>query len=162
RSEAQRAADAAALAGASGYREYDPQVHPMLAVDRARQLAYEYATRNTIRGTPIDSSEVFLETDHQEYFIRVTVRRPAVELGFARIFGINSLPVTARAAAVADPGNSTSTCIKPFGIPDMWEEMDPNEDRNGNQVFDFGVLGNPGGGGGSGPVEVWHFDPVND
>src|SRR5690554_6197874 len=46
RSEAQRAADAAALAGASGYREYDPQVHPMLAVDRARQLAYEYATRN--------------------------------------------------------------------------------------------------------------------
>ena len=54
RSEAQRAADAAALAGASAFLEYGAGAARQEAIRRA----VDYATQNTIRDEPIEAGDV--------------------------------------------------------------------------------------------------------
>lgn len=53
--------------------------------------------------------------------VRVVVGRAAVGTWFAKLLGVNSVPVNARAAAVAVSAGGGS-CIKPFAIPDTWRE----------------------------------------
>jgi hypothetical protein len=66
----------------------------------------------------------------------VKVRRAAIGTWFAKIFGINSLPVGAVAAAVAsEDGEGAVACVKPFALPDMWQDT---QDLNGNHLPDAG------------------------
>jgi Flp pilus assembly protein TadG len=117
RSDAQRAADAAALAAASAF--YDPAIAERPAVATARGT--DYATRNAMIHTPIATSEVQIEllTNTSSTFrVRATVRRPEVQTFFAGIFGKKVLPVSA--AAEAEVVNTVAAdCLKPFALPDQ-------------------------------------------
>lgn len=153
RSEAQRAADAAALAGASAFLEHDPIDAPGAAEALAIQRIYEYAEINNIRRLGIEPDEISYEILLADYKVRVRIRRQEVPLVFARIFGITTAPVAAKAAAVAAEAGA-GPCVKPFAIPDMWDDAD--DDSNNNRIWDFdkdlGCNGNNCDG------ERWRFD----
>jgi hypothetical protein len=127
--DAQRAADAAALAGASAFMEYDPAQ----AVDPAYDRAMEYALRNTFQNGPIDSSEISVRIVPESALVGVRVQRDSVPTLFARVLGIRTVPIGAYAAAEAVQAGSAK-CLKPFAVPDIWS--DANGDVNGNRVWD--------------------------
>ena len=129
RADAQRAADGAALAGASAYLEktFDQAV----AIRRADSIA----TANDMAGAAIVSSEVTVEFPAANQ-VRVRVRRDAMPLWFGRVFGINTLPVGAWATAEAAAAG-TAKCLKPFALPDLWHESDVSEDPLLTGVNDF-------------------------
>jgi Flp pilus assembly protein TadG len=148
--EAQRAADAAALAGASAFMEMDPDQAAIAAPDRAR----DFATRNTLQGEPFAPGEVVVDVVKDARRVRVKVRKPAVPTWFARMFGVNSAPVSARATAHATRAPSTR-CVKPFVPPDLWAETGDDHNKNGEwdawEVWEYepdeGDFYNPGGPG---------------
>ena len=136
RSDAQRAADAAALAGASAFLDNSGPA----AVGPARQRALEYALRNTFQNGPIDSNEVVITVLPDSSKVGVYIHRDSVHTLFARVLGIRTVPISAFAAAQAANAGAAK-CLKPFAVPDMW--YDPNGDKNGNRVWD--------------PNETWVF-----
>jgi len=160
RVDAQRTADAAALAGASAYLEFPK---PVDARDLARERAIKYVNANYIgaRTVDVDSSDggttvtgtkwvvqtkeavVVILPDVEK--VRVIVRREGVGLMFARILGINTTAISALAAArTVNAGGAK--CVKPFALPDMWSDLD--DDTNGNRQWEDG--------------EEWDFDPAVD
>jgi hypothetical protein len=163
RSDAQRSADAAALAGASAFLD----AFGTDAVDPARNRAVEYLGRNSVGNDLIDTStsvktttmggglldslpQAVVEVIPDEFKVRVEVRRADNETWFARVFGTTVMPVRARAAARATPAGA-ARCLKPFAIPDIWH--DANGDLDGDHVWDMPVLqGNTEVGG-----EIWKF-----
>jgi hypothetical protein len=146
RSEAQRAADAAALAGASAFMD------PLIVGEDAREAeaerrALDFARQNRILKQPIDSGEVHIEVIADSSKVRVTIRRTGLPTWFARLFGVDSMAVSARAAAaVAESGRTD--CVMPWAVVDFWDETNPLEDGNNNDLPD--------------PGESWSYDPVND
>jgi hypothetical protein len=138
RSEAQRAADAAALAGASAFLEYAQERARSVAVERATT----FATSNDIRGTPIEPEDVTISVNLDNSTVRAQVRRNNVPTWFARLFGVESVNVGAEATAWAG-ASGAAQCLKPFAIPDMWNET--TDDLNGNRIWDEG--------------ERWRYDP---
>ena len=131
RSEAQRIADAAALAAGSAFLD----LKPADAVPIAEARAYDYALRNSIRGVVVDSSEVTVQVIQAERKVRVWINRNGLATWFARIFGIDALDVGAMAAAEATEAG-TARCLKPFALPDVWADAD--DDANGNRLWDPG------------------------
>lgn len=129
RNDAQRAADAAALAGASAFLEYQGAS----GVAPANQRAMEYALRNTFQNGPIDSNEVTIQVLPESLRVGVWVRRDSVQTLFARTLGMRWLPIGAYAAAEAADAGSAK-CLKPFALPDLWH--DANDDLNNNRVWD--------------------------
>lgn len=110
RSDAQRAADAAALAGASALLESATR-------DEAEARAIDLAGRNAIFGGPILPEEVEVEVDEPGGIVRVVIRRPEITTFFASFLGVERTGVVAHAAAqVTD--SPTATCAKPFSPPD--------------------------------------------
>lgn len=138
RSEAQRAADAGALAGASAFLEMDPAE----AAAPAETRATDYATRNALRGSMIDPGEVTVDVVTADEKVRVWVNRDGIPTWFARVIGISDVPVGAMAAAQAS-GAGSAKCMKPFAVPDIWHDAD--DDENGDHVWDEG--------------ESWEFEP---
>lgn len=132
RGDAQRAADAAALAGASAYLEATPEEE--VAEERAR----DYAGRNTLHGREIASGEVDVWVDHPQSTVRVGIQR-TIPLTFARIFGMNEREIGAMAVARVT-SSGTAACVKPFALPDtiyqgddflyteqmIWEQRSPS------------------------------------
>jgi hypothetical protein len=107
RNDAQRAADAAALAGASAFLESQGAS----AVVPANQRAMEYALRNTFQNGPIDSNEVTIQVLPESLRVGVWVQRDSVQTLFARTLGMRWMPIGAYAAAeAADAGSA----VKPF------------------------------------------------
>jgi hypothetical protein len=141
RSEAQRAADAAALAGASAFLEYQEAQAQQAAVERAM----EFATSNEIRSELISPEEVSVWVDLDSSTVRAAVRRDAVPTWFARLVGIDAVDIGAEATAWAGAAGAAQ-CVKPFAVPDMWEET--SDDLNGNKIWDEG--------------ERWVYDPGSD
>jgi hypothetical protein len=139
RSEAQRAADSAALAGASAFLELQQEHARTLATERA----LNFATSNEIRGTPIAPEEVTITVNLDSSTVRAQVRRNDVPTWFARLFGIESVAVGAEATAWAGPAGAAQ-CVKPFALPDMWDER--TQDLNNNRIWDEG--------------ERWSYDPA--
>jgi Flp pilus assembly protein TadG len=138
RSEAQRAADAAALAGASAFLEYQQETARSEAVKRATT----FATSNDIRGTPVAAGDVTIAVNLDSSTVRAVVRRDGVPTWFARLFGIDAVDVSAEATAWAGAAGAAQ-CVKPFAIPDIWEEA--TDDLNQNRIRDEG--------------ERWSYDP---
>ncbi len=161
RSDAQRSADAAALAGASAFLDaFGPA-----AVDPARNRAVEYLGYNSVGNDPIDVSssvqtnllggvlldslpEAVVRVIPDEFKVRVEVRRANNETWFGRLFGQNFMPVRAIAAARATPAGA-ARCLKPFAIPDIWH--DANGDLDGDHVWDMPTNKDFDNG------EVWRF-----
>jgi hypothetical protein len=140
RSEAQRAADAAALAGASAFLEYQQSQ----ARSVAEQRAVEFAISNQIRGQAITPEEVTVSVVLDSSIVRTQVRRNGVPTWFARLFGVDGVDVGAEAAAWAGPAGA-ARCLKPFAVPDLWHET--THDLNQNRIWDEG--------------ERWSYDPAS-
>jgi hypothetical protein len=155
RAEAQRAADAAALGGASAFPD-DWGATETIDTAFARALVAAHAnymngvsfdtTGGSTSGLTYSSAEVTVTVFPEELPPRVwaKVRRAAVPTWFAQIFGIDALPVGATAAAVADWASGTK-CVKPIAFPDLWDDAD--NDLNNNNVPDAG--------------ESWLYDVAN-
>jgi hypothetical protein len=133
RTDAQRAADAAALAGASAFIDNSSAA----AVAPAQARAMEFARRNTFRNGPIDSSEITVTVVPESSKVGVLVRRDSVRTWFGWLFGIRTVPISAYAAAVANSAGDAK-CIRPFAVPDIWS--DANGDENGNHLWDQGEV----------------------
>jgi Flp pilus assembly protein TadG len=151
RADAQRVADAAALAGAQEFMN-SSSLGPNL--DTARALAVEYAARNYMAAQMIDTNgviysdsgtvklanapEAFVEVISDSDKVRTFVRRP-VRTWFAhyfKVWGVNfdSVEVSAKAAAqVVNAG--TAKCVKPLAMSDMWNNVS-GSDLNTNRLDD--------------------------
>jgi hypothetical protein len=122
--EAQRGADAIALAGASSFLANAPSNWVADAKSRAR----EYAALNTVRNVAIDtvtideaqysweSSEVRVDVILDSMKVRATVRRQGIGLWFAAILGDDFAAVAATATAQAAQAGAAA-CMVPFAIP---------------------------------------------
>jgi Flp pilus assembly protein TadG len=148
RSQAQNSADAGALAGAVALAFDD--FNDRSASGPAVQNALSAARANQVMREPVDIGPPdvsFLnDATGQPNRVRVDVFRtrergnPVPSL-IASIFGIMDADVSATATAEVSPANAM-TCVKPFTIPDKWEEVtDPpwretstfeRYDRSGN------------------------------
>jgi hypothetical protein len=136
RADAQKAAEAGALAGASAFLQYaaaDP-----IATDTANARALRLAESNAILTQMVAPSEVTqpIDVNIDSQLVRVTVRRRAVGTWFARLLGVDSVPIGAHAAARAVRARN-GNCVKPFAVPDMWDE-NSGDDANGNNLEDNG------------------------
>jgi hypothetical protein len=129
RTEAQRVADAAALAGASSL------VFLPGNEQNARQWAKDYASRNTVRGQPISLRDQ--DIDIVGDTVRVRVLRTESHGGqvpttFARVMGIGGVDISAVAAAEASSQVAAVGCLLPLTVADRWvnfgsPEWDPSE-----------------------------------
>lgn len=139
KSEAQRAADSAALAGAGS----------LIAVpsddDRAKQIAVEYGEQNRVRDLNAEIREDDVLVDLALQRVTVTVRRTtdrgsAVTTWFARVFGINEVDVAARATAeVARAGGAA--CVKPWTIPDGFQDLDGDGEYDVGEYYEASQTG---------------------
>lgn len=124
RSDAQRAAEAGAHAGASIFMASPGDEAG------ARAEAEQFAELNTVQWVTPDvfpDDDIDVIVDSQK--VRVRVQRSGERgnpLGtmFAKAMGINTVDIGAMAAAQVWPGISTD-CILPFAVPDRWAEWDP-------------------------------------
>jgi hypothetical protein len=140
RSEAQRAADAAALAGASAFLDFDQTNVRSVATQRA----VEFAVSNQIRGAPIAPEDVTVTVNVDSSTVRAHIRRDGVPTWFARIFGVDAVDVGAEATAWAGEAGAAQ-CLKPFAVPDLWHER--THDLNQNRIWD--------------EDERWRYDPAS-
>jgi Flp pilus assembly protein TadG len=134
RSQAQNSADAGALAGVVALvrDNWDDRG----ASGPAVQSAMSTATKNVVIGTApsVLASDVTFPTDPagQANRVRVKVyrtsfRNTAIPTLIGPLFGIPTVDIAATATAEASPSNAM-TCVKPFMIPDKWQE---NSDDKG-------------------------------
>jgi hypothetical protein len=129
RSEAQRAADAAALGGASALMKSGCQGSASGCVaggtqeGPARLRAESVGQQNYVMGQPADIQDTdisFTYPSSTEPQITVVVRRTvasgnAIPTIFAKMFGVSGADVTATATAEAfQPGNQSNGCVVPF------------------------------------------------
>src|SRR5438876_7851996 len=122
RTESQRAADAAALAGACTVVA-DPKSSQHATAEAHARAA---SLKNTVMGVPIDSAQVDVcvgdvsggacNPDPSLKRVAVTITRQEPTF-FAKIWGTSS--VTTRVQAIAEASNAPTSamCLKPFFIP---------------------------------------------
>jgi hypothetical protein len=139
RGEIQRAADAAALAGAKAFVDSGVTTYPSnsslqaLAQSMAADYAYAVNKQNNVAGAPatFTVAPVIDLTRPGNPEILVTLRRTGLPLFFARIWGNSVASVSA--TAIAEAYNSAygqanflppaPKCVKPFLVPNS----DPNQ-----------------------------------
>ncbi len=142
RSEAQLAADAAALAGArvlanSGMTSQSGSGLVAAAQARAATIATQVAQHNLIGGDPPTSVTPTFGANNNNPTIHVIVTRTGLPMFFARIWGTTQITVGANATAEAYNPSWASTvtpvapiCVKPWLLPNK----DPS--NSGNTIFD--------------------------
>jgi hypothetical protein len=123
RSEAQRTADAAALAGASVWMDVE---EPLNVVAEAESRAMALANANYVRTATVAPEEVTIEVIPDSMKVRVQVRRTGIATWFARLLGFNEAAVWAKAAANVELGGA-ARCFAPFAIPDLWDESNDED-----------------------------------
>jgi Flp pilus assembly protein TadG len=147
RTQLHNAADAAALAGASGLLEGSEGTATQRAIDFASYNTAVQETRVPVLITPADVT--FPEPD----VIRVTTHRTeatgdALRTYFRKVISpFTSANVTATSAARIYDVCHTK-CLRPWAIPDRWD------DANGNSQWDDGEAYDPEGTGYIAPVDV--------
>ena len=122
RTQSQRAADAAALAGAVTFVVDTKSSQPATAEAHARAAALN----NTVMGVPIASAEVDVcvgdassgtcNPDPSLKRVKVTITRQESTF-FARIWGTSSVTTRVEATAEASSAPTSAMCLKPFFIP---------------------------------------------
>jgi Flp pilus assembly protein TadG len=160
RSQAQNAADAGALAGATAlvFDDYDDRSDD----GPAKMSAMSTAKENDVMrlDVSVQASDVTFPLSPDGYDNRVHVnvfrtsdRNNPVAALIGPIFGVPTVNIGAQATAEASPANAM-TCVKPFAIPDRWIEngypdWDPGDsferyDSFGNTVPQADVYNPPG------------------
>jgi len=127
RGEAQRAADAAAHAGAGFYQLNRERPD---ADQVTRSFVREFAENNEVRGLPVRvDAQQDIDVLPTEGLVRVRVRRtddavdgPVATL-FARILGFREVGVSASAAAQIFGARAVG-CMLPVALPDRWRQAD--------------------------------------
>ena len=128
RSQAQNSADAGALAGVVALVRNDWDNRG--ASGPAVQSAISTATKNVVIGTApsVLASDVSFPNDPagqpnrvQVKVYRTAFRNTAIPTLIGPLFGIPTVDIAATATAEASPANAM-TCVKPFMIPDKWNE----------------------------------------
>ena len=129
RSQAQNAADAGALAGATALMFNNYTDHS--ANGPAKRSAINSAKANLVAGqagsvNPEDVTFPFNNVTGQFDQVQVSVyrttaRQNAVGTLIAQLFGLDTVDVSATATATAYPADAM-TCVLPFTIPDKWIE----------------------------------------
>ena len=128
RSQSQNAADAGALAGAIALAmdSFDDRSSSGPAVQSAVNVALE----NVVVGgqVAVESSDVTFPAapGGEANRVRVAVYRTAARSNplatfISTVFGVGTADVMAAATAEAAPANAM-TCVRPFTIPDRWQE----------------------------------------
>jgi Flp pilus assembly protein TadG len=149
RSQAQNAADAGALAGATAL-VYDSWTDRS-ATGPAVTNAVNASLQNRVMGAnvsvaPVDV-EFPLDPAGEPNRVKVTVYRNAshgnpLSTMIARYFGMATADISATATAEASDANAM-TCVKPFTIPDKWREMQ-TPPWSGDDTYDaYDNKGNP-------------------
>ena len=149
RNQAQNAADAGALAGATALL-YD-NWNDRSAGGPAVTSAIGAATNNKVMAgivsvNPADV-EFPLDPDGQPTRVKVTVRRTAargnpVSTLVAKYFGTATADIGATATAEVSQANAM-TCVKPFTVPDRWNERQ-SPPWDGSDTYDaFDSRGRP-------------------
>ena len=149
RNQAQNAADAGALAGATALL-YD-NWNDRSATGPAVTSAIGAATNNKVMAgivsvNPADV-EFPLDPDGQPTRVKVTVRRTAargnpVSTLIAKYFGTATADIGATATAEVSQANAM-TCVKPFTVPDRWQE-NQSPPWDGSDTYDaFDNKGRP-------------------
>jgi Flp pilus assembly protein TadG len=179
RAEAQRAADATALAGADAFRDFPGRPE---ATDSAQSYALRVAGANTVYGKAVDTAGAttpFVQTfawgtvatvDYNELTIqtirglapgegdsnrvRVWVRPAEIPTFFARTLNIGTRAVQVMATAHASADATETECLKPFLLPDMWSEANKTTQDN-NPANDFLDASDASKDGG----EQWFYEP---
>lgn len=168
RSQAQRSADAAALAGAQtlvaqGCTSAGGSDISQTCQDLARQRALAVGNANLIAGVSpgITSSDVtFPSTSTSDPQIKVVAARDtshsnAMPTFFVKIFGVDSANVSASAKAEAynpsgTPGNVGAECLKPWLLPNCDPGHTANPGNPNCPGYDYfinpttGAIQNPG------------------
>jgi len=126
RTESQRVADLAALAGASAFIDA-PGPGVTAAVD---QRAKSFAALNDVNQSSVVLNSADIQVDIPNQSVRVTVfntqaRGNPVATIFARVLGINQVDVVTTAVARAWPAVGVK-CILPVFLVDKWEELGGN------------------------------------
>jgi hypothetical protein len=120
RTEAQRTADAAALAGAGAMLQSPGDLN------RVRNTIIGFASANTIRGDSIVLLPEDVEVLPDSQLVRVRIvrnaeRGSAVPTLFARALGFSEINVQSEAWASSFPAGAVN-CLLPLAIPDRWSE----------------------------------------
>ena len=129
RTQAQTAADAGALAGATAlvynsFTNHSPSGPAVAgAIDTAKT---NLVIGEQVSVTPADVTFPFNSVTGQSDQVQVTVYRTSARLNplstiIASLFGIDTVDVAATATATAAPADA-ATCVLPFTIPDKWTE----------------------------------------
>jgi len=139
KSQAQNSADAGALAGATAlaFNDFDnrnttgPAVTNAIAAAQANLMMGEapsvLASDVTFPNDPSGQPNRVRVSVH-----RMTARENAIPTMIGGLFGVPTVSIGANATAEVSPANAM-TCVKPFMIPDKWQ------DNNGNDEYDPGI-----------------------
>jgi Flp pilus assembly protein TadG len=168
KAEAQRAVDAAALAGASAFLIPDPLVDKHA---EAEARARNYALKHAVHRIAITNPQIEVTFPGPDT-ITVTYTGGQMPLWFAHTIGVPSMAVNAAASAHAY-SVSNAACVMPVALPDLWQNNDvagdpvPEElvedglwnylDRDGDGWMDPGT-----GAAATVERELWEFDPGVD
>ncbi|MFY9611138.1 MAG: pilus assembly protein TadG-related protein, partial [Blastocatellia bacterium] len=118
RASAQRAADAAALAGAFVFitRSDLTETTPIKQSDVIKENAVKTAATNKMLGATvtITPADVFVDTANRRVTVTVTQNQPTL---FARVLGENAANIRATAIAEAAASATGDRCPKPWFIP---------------------------------------------
>src|SRR5215469_972126 len=115
RTQSQRAADAAALAGAFEFVT-NPNLTGQALTDAITNSAKNTAAQNTILGTPVPTSDVTVSIDTANRRVTVALSHSTPTF-FANIFGRSTMSIGATGVAEASKTATGSGCVKPFFIP---------------------------------------------
>ncbi|HEX5575470.1 MAG TPA: pilus assembly protein TadG-related protein [Gemmatimonadales bacterium] len=163
KAEAQRAMDAAALAGASAFLIPDPETD---YESIAKERAHEFAHKHSVQTVPITAGEDSVTVNVAAKTVKVDWYRSNLPLWFANVFGSSSIGLSASATARASE-SGVANCLKPVALPDMWNNVNnvttgpgkktSTEDVNGDHVWDY-VDANSNGVLDPGEMEPWTFN----
>ena len=126
RTDSQRVADSAALAGAASFITAPDDA------DRPRTWAIEYASKNRVHKTIADVRPEDVDVLMAEKKVRVRVRNiaargNAIRTVFARVLGWDEVNVGTSAAAEASAAGA-GNCMLPLALPDRWTETADGDD----------------------------------
>ncbi|HMH56580.1 MAG TPA: pilus assembly protein TadG-related protein [Gemmatimonadales bacterium] len=167
KAEAQRAMDAAALAGASAFKDIlDPALNKR---DSAETRARNYAKKHSVHNVTITDAEIdSVVVDVAAQKVTAWYTSGDIPLWFANVFGIGTMRVQAMAAADVYE-TSKASCVMPVAVPDLWKnndvkpnkKNDPVEDPVSDGLWNFVDKNNNGVMDGQ-EREHWEFDPGID
>jgi hypothetical protein len=170
KAEAQRAVDAAALAGASAFLIADPTVDKEA---EAEARAREYAKKHAVHRIAITDPQIAVDLSLPDT-ITVTYTGPQMALWFAHAIGVPTMAVNASARAHAFE-TSNAACVMPVALPDLWQNNDwgegtdePEELGEPDGIWSYldGVIAENGwmdpGTGNQVERELWEFNPGVD